>query len=271
MDSEKRQNNSLYEFLGWLEANKKRVTIGTAVTLAVIGLIATVIWYKNQQEFAASEALSALRLPLHPSDPVPPDTADKLQKLAAEYAGTAAAVRAELIRAGLLYTDGKYPEAQTAFENFVRDHADSQWVPQATFSAAVCLDAQNKVNDAIAKYEDFARRYPTDPNVDQARLDMAGLYEASGKPAQALEQYDKISKSMSFGPAFSEAQERQRLLFLKFPQLAATNTFNAAMNPASPVPTGAVTAVKTNLAAPAATNRPPKIPPAPLTPAPAKP
>jgi len=225
MDSETHKTEPLYEFLAWLEVNKKRVITGGVTLLAVIGIVTTVVWYKNQQEFAASAALSAVRLPYNPSEAVPPGTAEKLQQVAEQYSGTAAASRAELIRAGLFYTDGKYPEAQAAFDKFLRDHPDSQWVAEAVFGIAVSLDAQKKVPEAIAKYEDFARRYPSDPSADQARLQLAGLLESSGKAAQALEQYEKITKGAGANPGggspyTGEAQERERLLLTKHPELA---------------------------------------------------
>lgn len=225
MDSETHKTEPLYEFLAWLEVNKKRVIVGGVVLLAVIGIVTTVVWYKNQQEFAASEALSAVRLPYNPSEPVPPGTTEKLQQVADKFSGTAAASRAELIRAGLFYTDGKYPEAQAAFDKFLRDHPDSQWVANAVFGIAVSLDAQKKAPEAIAKYEDFARRYPTDPSADQARLQLASLLEASGKAKEALEQYEKITKTAGANPGggspyMGEAQERQRLLLSKHPELA---------------------------------------------------
>jgi tetratricopeptide (TPR) repeat protein len=248
MDSETRKTEPLYEFLGWLEVNKKQVAIGAGAVVLIIGAIVTVTWYKNQQEFRASEALSAVRVPYQPSEAASAETLGKLQKVSAEYSGTAAALRAELIRAGLLFSNGKYAEAQAAFEKYVRDHAESRWVPEAVFGVAVCLDAQNKTSDAIAKYEDFARRFSTDPNTDQARLHLATLYEATGKFADAIKEYDKIVKAPNYSPSYSEAQERQALLLRKHPELAPTNP--PPVTPTLPpfARTNVVTPLRTNLA-----------------------
>lgn len=248
MDSETQKTEPLYEFLAWLEVNKKRVAIGAVAVLVAAGIIATVVWYNKQQEFTASEALSNIRLPFNPAEAVPAETTTKLQKLIGDYPNTAAGMRGELILAGLLFTDGKYPEAQAAFEKFLRAHPESQWSPQAAYSVAVCLDASKKTNDALLKYEDYARRYPTDPNADQARLHLGTLYEAAGKPAQAIEQYDKITKAMTFSPAAQEAQERQRALLVKFPQLAPAPA--TTPSPVSLTQTTAVTTVRTNLVRP---------------------
>ena len=263
MDSETQKTEPLYEFLAWLEVNKKRVAIGGGAALAVIGIITTVAWYKNQQEFVASEALSAIRIPYSPAEAVPAGTTEKLQQLSAQYSGTAAALRAELIRAGLLFTEGKHAEAQAAFEAYQRNHPESQWVQDAVFGIAVSLDAQNKVPEAIARYEDFTRRYPTDPNADQSRLHLASLFEKSGKPAQAMEQYEKITKAAAaaqgaYSPATAEAQERLRALLAKNPQLAPAPAPAPQVNP-SPVTTvrsNPPLMLRTNLVPRAATNAP---------------
>ncbi|MBI5385544.1 MAG: tetratricopeptide repeat protein [Verrucomicrobia bacterium] len=254
MDSGTQKSEALYDFLGWLEVNKKRVAIGSAAVLAVIGVIATMSWHRKEQELAASMALSAIRVPTHPSEPVPPDTADKLQKLAATYSGTAAGKRAELIRVSFLFAQGQYAEAQAGFEAFAKAHPESPWIPQAVYGVAVCLDAQSKTNEAIAKYDDFARRYASDPNADQARLHLGTLYEATGKPAQALEVYDKMVKAATaggFSPGAQEAQQRQHALLVKYPQLAPTNTPPVVTQrpPISVTPTGAPPVVRTNAAA----------------------
>jgi tetratricopeptide (TPR) repeat protein len=254
MDSETQKTETLYDFLGWLEVNKKRVAIGGGAVLLLVGLVAAVSWYKKQGEFRASEALSAIRIPISPAEAVAPDTLEKLEKLAADYSGTAAAARAELIRAGLLYAGARYADAQAAFEKFVRDHPESPWVSEAYYGVAVSLDAQNKTSDAISKYEDFARRFSTDPKIDQARLHLAMLLEAANKPAEAVKEYDKIVKATSFSPAQGEAQERLRALYAKYPHLVPSNPPPISPTPLTLPTTGAVSAVGSN--ALPATNRP---------------
>ncbi len=224
MDAEAQKSAALYEFLAWLEVNKKRVAIGAAFVAVVVGLVAFVSWYGQQKESKAGQALSAIRIQGTPTEPLPPDTADKLQKVISEYPGTLAAIRAELIRASLLFTSGKYAEAEAAFARFIQEHPENRWVGQAYFGVAVCLDAQNKVNEAIAKYEDFARRFSNDPNIDQARLNLGALYEGANKLPEAVKEYDKIVKSVSYSPAYGEAQERERRLLIKHPELAPAPT-----------------------------------------------
>ncbi len=267
MDAEKQKSQALYEFLAWLEVNKKRVIVGAVVVAAAVGLAVFWNWYRNQRETNASEALSNVRLHTTPSEPLPADTADKLEKVATDFPGTQAATRAELIRASVLFGAGKYAEAEGAFAKYIRDHQESRWLGQAYFGVAVCLDAQNKVNDAIAKYEDFLRRFSNDPNADQARLNLGVLYEAANKPAEAAKEYDKIVKAMSYSPAQGEAQERQRRLLAKHPELAPVPTNRPPTAVSLPNLPGVMPTVGTNAAS--RTNLPLILKPAPpVAPAP---
>lgn len=259
MDAESQQSRAFYEFLAWLEVNKKQVALGGGALLLAGAVVGIVLWYQGHQEVVAAQALSNIHIPYSPGEPVSPDTADKLHQLARSYAGTAAARRAVLVRAGLLFTEGKYAEAQAAFEEFIRQYPDSPWLPEAVFGVAVCLDAQNKTNEAVLKYEEFARRFPSDSNVDQARLNLAALHEAAQKPADALREYDRIIKPGALGGAANEAQDRRRALLAKYPHLAPTNP--PAVTPSVSLPltnlvTNVVSRARTNGPGPAPTNPP---------------
>lgn len=269
MDSVTQKPDAGLEFLTWLEVNKKRVAIGGGVVLVAFGLLLTLNWYKKHHELEASKALTAVRVSLTGAEPVTDETIAQLRKVIADYSGTEAATRAELVLAGALYIQGKYAEAQTAFEAFSRNHPESPWHSQAFYGVAVCLDALGKTNEAIAKYEDFVRRFQTDANVDQARLQLASLLEVVGKQAEAFKEYDKILKAQAYSPAYGEAQERHRRLLAANPFLAVSNAPVAPPKPASVTNavSNVVAAVRTNLpattnrpAAPAATNSRPAVP-----------
>ena len=49
-----------YHFMNWLQTNRKRLTIGGAVVVAIGAIIAIVIWHNNQTEADANAALMAL-------------------------------------------------------------------------------------------------------------------------------------------------------------------------------------------------------------------
>ena len=262
MESEAPPSAAFYNFLGWLNANKKPLGWFVLAVAAVIGFLVFRDWKKDQNEIAAAEQLSNIRLPYNAGELPPPGTDDALVKLAAEHSGTSAGAHAQLLAGSTFFAEGKYAEAQAQFEKFLGEHGDSPWAVSAKYGLATSLDAQNKTNEAIAKYEEFIKRYPNDPVTDHAKLGAGRLYEQSGKPEQAVEIYDKMLKSTmnnpnSYNQTAMDAQERLKELFTKNPALAPpkiqtfkTNT--TLINPVNPLQSpqtnlAAVKAIQTNL------------------------
>ena len=255
MESEAPPSAAFYNFLGWLNANKKPVGLAIVAVAAVVGLVFFRNWQKEQNEIAAAEALSNIRLPYNAGEIPPPGTDAAFLKVAGAYPKTSAGAHALLLAGSTFFAEGKYAEAQAQFEKFLGEHGDSPWASHANYGLATSLDAQNKTNDAIAKYEAFIKSYPVDPATDQARLGVARLYEQSGKEAQAVEIYDKMLKAAMNNPngynqTVMEAQEHLKELYKKNPALAApkipafkTNTSTIVVPPALPP------SLKTNLAA----------------------
>src|ERR1041385_2799781 len=102
MDSSSPPSVGFYNFLGWLEANKKRVGIGAAI-VAAVGIIAGLYaWHVSERDIAAEEKLSSVRMPFSPLDAPAPGTADALAQIARDYPKTQAAAKA-LLRAGTIY------------------------------------------------------------------------------------------------------------------------------------------------------------------------
>lgn len=226
MESEAPPSAGFYNFLGWLDVNKKRVIMG-AVVVALVGCIAALlIWRKGQREVEAGQALSSVRTSFNPTEPAPPGTAEAFVKVAQGYPKTAAAAQAILRAGAAFFAEGQWARAQEQFEKYLRSYGDTPWVPQATYGVAACLDAQGKTADAITKYNDFLKSYPNDPAADQGRLSLARLYDHANQPQQAIDILDKIVKGAQFSPAASEAQERLKELYAKHPNLV----------PAPPVP-----------------------------------
>jgi len=255
MESEAPPSAALYNFLGWLNANKKPVVVGVLVLTLVVGGVFLRNWQKEQTEITAAKALSDIRLPYNAGELPPSGTDAALLKLAATYPQTSAGAHALLLAGSTLFAEGKYALAQEQFDKFIGQHGESRWASHASFGLAASLDAQNKTNDAIAKYEAFIKSYPLDPATDQARLGAARLLEQSGREVQAVELYNKMLETAMKNPknynqpAVIESQERLRDLFKKNPALAVqkqppvkTNTSTFVVPPTPPP------AIKTNLA-----------------------
>ena len=210
-------------FLAWLEVNKKRVIWAAGIVLGLIAIASLYSWYAGEKEADASRALSNIQLPFGAGEAVPQTMTDGLKKIVADYAGTKAAVRAELELAAAYYMQGNYGEAGKAFGGFLREHADSQWVNQAYFGVAASLDAEKKTDEALKKYGDFLARYQNDPLADQARLNQGLLYEQTQKLDEAAKLYDRMTKTQSYSTAAREADGRLRLLYAAHPNLIPSN------------------------------------------------
>src|SRR5436309_11547784 len=108
----------LYDFLGWVEMNKKRLIIGAAV-LTVIGFgIWIYNWSIDQRESSANEALMALRPPMTSTNPTPVSASAYL-KVVNDYPNTSAAERAEILAAGALFNENNYAEAESQFRKYL--------------------------------------------------------------------------------------------------------------------------------------------------------
>ena len=207
-------------FVEWVYLNRVRVGIGLGIVVVVVAGVALAKWRKNQNEANANEALFALPSTLSsPRRKTEPHSAD-FEKIGAEYAGTQAGERAELIAAGLLFTEGKYVDSQRQFSKFLEGHEDSPLLAQAAIGVASSLEAQGKVNEAIPKYQEAINNYSTENIVAPAKLTLARLLESQNKPAEALKLYEDLTRTSNpYDPWSSEAGERREQLFQKYPEL----------------------------------------------------
>ena len=223
MDSDATQSDSYLRFVTWVQANLKRLIIGTVIVLVAIAVIAFISYEQGQKEVRASHALANVAVPLSPTAPVRPGTADAFLKVAKDYAGTRAGGRA-LLQAGAAYfVEGKYADAQTTFEQFLKEYPGSEWIPQAHFGIASSLDAQGKTADAVLKFEEMRRRFANDATSDEVRLALARLFETQDKPADAHKIYSELAQANPYGGLGSEAGVRKEELEKKFPELAKAN------------------------------------------------
>jgi tetratricopeptide (TPR) repeat protein len=209
-----------YNFLGWLDVNKKRVAIGAAVVV-VIGLVAALlIWRNSEQDNEAALALSAVRVPFNPTEAAPPGTAEAFLKVAEQYPSTPSAPQAVLRAATVYFANGQYPQAVEQFNRFLGKYGDTPWVPQARYGIAASLDAQGNAQEAINRYNEFIRTYPSDPAVDEARFNVARLYEKANQPAQAIEVLSRMTNAGPFTATGAEVQERLKSIYKQHPELA---------------------------------------------------
>lgn len=219
MSSEPSSTTSIYDILGWLETNRKRLLIGAIAATAIGFGIAAYRWKAHENEIAASSALLQLKNPATSRGATNLPAASDYLKVEANFGGTDASERAALLAAGALFGDAKYDEARQQFEKFLKSHADSPWAAEAAFGVAVCLDALNKMDDAVRAYQDVLTRHGATAVAPQAQLSLARLHEAQGKPEQALKIYEEFSRAAGVNSWTPEANARKESLLVKNPNL----------------------------------------------------
>ena len=205
----------------WLEVNKKKLIIG-ALGVGVAIFAGVMIYnYQAEKEARASQALSNIRLPISPAQPVPPGAADQLLKVAADFSGTMAAPRALLMSAGLVFTEGNYAEAEKRFARVLQEYPASPWLAEAAYGVAASLDAAGKIPEATAKYEEIRKRYANSAVIDQTKLSLARLYEKS-KPEESYRLYEEIMKAnpVQYSGLGNEAGMHLEELVKQHPELA---------------------------------------------------
>ena len=210
------QSTDWYKLWAWAETNRRQITMAV-VAIVVVGLISWFfIWQKEAKEIAAGEAFTAVAVSQMINGTGRGEAAEPYLKVASEYPNSSAGIRASLLAAGNLYVEGKYDQARTQFERFIREHGDSPMVGQAYMGVAAAYDAQGKTSEAVAAYKKLTEGHATDPAAPQARFSLARLYEAQNNAAQARTELEQVAHD----PASVFAQEaamRLEELNQKFP------------------------------------------------------
>ena len=253
MHSETKQTDSFYDLLAWGHRNRQRLLIAGGVIVLVGIIIAVRAWRATENEANANAALFALPSLLTPPKNTPVDPNGFLT-VAREYSDTAPGERAQILAAGLLFTQGKYKEAQEAFEKFSQAHSRGPLAAEAILGIAACLDASGNANDALTRYNEVTMKFPNDHVVPQAKMAAARIFIQQKKPEMALQMYDTLIKPNPYDMASEEAREQKEWLLIQYPALIKTNTPAAAAPAMSPL-----------LTAPAPSTTPA---PAPVNPAP---
>lgn len=229
-------------FIAWLHYNRKPVAIGGAIVVLVLVAFALYNWKKNQNEQNANSALFALPSLVGASGRSAEVRAEEFQKIASEYPNSRVASRAELIAAGVLFTDGKYAEAEKQFAKFLNEHETSPLRSQAAMGVAASLEAQNKVSEAVSKYQELITKYPGENVAQPAKLTLARLLETQNKPEESLKLYEELTRSNNpYDPWAAEARERHEQLLQKFPNLKNLPPAAANVSTSAPAPEAAPT------------------------------
>ena len=188
MDAEISQSEQWLRILAWIEDNWRRVAMVGGAVIAVGIVVAFVVWQGNQKQRNAAEALSLLYV--SPGGP----TGEALAGFAEAHGGTAAATRARFLSAVGMFTDGRYADAQQAFERILSEETVGPLFPMVRLGIAACKEAQGQSDAAITDYAALVENPSSGHTIPQARFALAKLYLDRGDVELAREQYEELSK-----------------------------------------------------------------------------
>ena len=234
MDSDAAQLPLSDRLLAWFETNKKLALWGAVVIVAGGLIIGFLVWRKGEREIEAGEALSAASVPYSSGMVHGGGAAEAYLKVANEYSGTKSAIRAKLLAAEDYFSQGKFDQARSLFEQFRREHGDNPLAGQALLGIAACLEAQAKIPEATVAYKDMVEHRPNDSATPQAKFALANLYETQNKPEQALPLFEDIVRADPYGSLGSEAGIRAEEIKQKHPNLAPSPVTPMNMTPTMP-------------------------------------
>jgi outer membrane protein assembly factor BamD (BamD/ComL family) len=202
----------IYDAWAWLLGNWKRVAVGAVAVGLAGGALAITSHQRGQRELAASDALLLLQLKGEGKA-----KASEFTEVADRFKGTVAAERALMLSATALFTEGRYAEAKSRFNDYLASHSGGQFRPAAMLGIAACEDGAKELDKAVAAYQQVISAYPNDPIAAQARMSLALVLEGRDLKG-AYKLYDEVSKMQ--GTAFSnEARAKLEELVEKHPEL----------------------------------------------------
>jgi predicted negative regulator of RcsB-dependent stress response len=210
----------LFKLWPWIEANKKRVIIGTGISAAAIFLFSFFSWQHEQNEIAAGRALTQLAVSI-PSNASADQMAGAYLKIAGDYPGTPGGRRAWLQGAAALFAAGKFADAQAQFQKYLDAHPDGDFSASAALGVAASLEALGKLDLAIGAYQRVVKGFSDVVVVNTAKFALARIAEQQGKFTDALNFYENITRS---APGSVLAQEAgMRAMELKTKSVSATS------------------------------------------------
>jgi tetratricopeptide (TPR) repeat protein len=195
MGPDSTQLGFLYEVWTWAQRNKRTLIVSALVVAVATLVISFNVWKQASGEAAANSELSNLRPTATAAGDVMPIPAGAFLKVVNDYPRTAAGARALLFAGATLFEDGKYAEAKTQFDRFVRDYPASPFRGEAIYGGAACLEALGRIPEAIATYESLAERRRPSPVVPRAKLALARLYQTQNQPELAYRLFDEVLRS----------------------------------------------------------------------------
>jgi predicted negative regulator of RcsB-dependent stress response len=157
----------------WLRENGLRwlLTLGVAVLVAV----GVSLYLRQREENAARASEELLKQP----------TIESLEKAVADFGGTPSGVAVALKLAKAYYDAGRYGEALSKYEEFVKLHADHPFADVARVGRGFALCGLTRNDEAIEVFRTFRKENPAHYLAAQAAFGEAACLTAKGKKDDA--------------------------------------------------------------------------------------
>lgn len=110
------------------------------------------------------------------------------------------------------FREGKYAEAQTAFEAFIKAHASSGLLPNAHYWLASSLYQLKKYDPAAKAFGYVAATWPNDPKAPDALLGQANALVGAKDVPGAIKVLQALVEKYPTSPAVETARARLKLL-----------------------------------------------------------
>lgn len=216
----------------WGRAYERIAPYMTSGLVVLIGLVVLLFagwgvstWMEGRKEHATDQLGRAMRIAeaelltdkdkdAEPSEDTPRFKTSKerieaalgaIDQLSKDYGSTPAALRAKLVRAGLLYDQGRFADAEALYKEFLGAGPREQpLVLLAREGVGLCAEARGDLAAALAAYQEMAKDTVLR---ERAMWNQARVYAKQGNKQKAIEIYkDMLGKS---GPASSMKEDIQ--------------------------------------------------------------
>lgn len=216
----------------WFKENGTQwlVTIAVAILLAV----GVSVFLRNRagQAAKASEQLLA------------PPTVETLEKTVADYGNTPAGAAAELKLAKAYCDAGRYTEALSKYDGFIKQHASYPFVDVARVGRGFALCGLNQTDEAIAVFRSFREKNPGNYLVPQATFGEAACLVLQGKKDAAKALLQELRAANRETPWETAAKRMEGAIDRYQPH--QTHTLLEQANALAPISATPATAAGTN-------------------------
>lgn len=206
----------MFKLWPWLEANKNRLIGAALAVAAAAALYSFLSWRHDQTEINAGQALTQLMVS-PPSGATVEQSADAFAQVAANYAGTMAAQRAQLQAAADYFSAGRYADAQVQFQKALAANSTGALGATAALGGASSLEAQGKLDDAANAYRQVVSQFADEAAALPAKFALGRIAEQQGKYTEATSFYQELARNNLAGSLASEAAMRALEIKSKLP------------------------------------------------------